>query len=550
MLLRIHKRPPIQARNTAKILVASSFILVFISVLPLVAEAATLYLTPSSDSIGSSQTFNVNINVSSADQAMNAVQGVLTFPPENLSVIGVSKVGSIIGLWVQDPTFNNSTGRVNFEGVVLNPGFIGSAGRVLQITFKAKAEGSATVSLTSASVLANDGRGTNILSQLGNGRYLIEAAVVAPRLPEPDVRFIISFPDGVETTNPRPRVKLEVQNLKTAVDHYEIKVDNRDFKFWKDEGTSIYIISELLDLGKHTIVARAYYSADKFLEATKGITITGLAKPEIIDYPRQLSSGDTLIIGGKTYPNSKITVYIQKDIDQPISYTAKSDDTGEFNFLYDKRTSTGVYKFWADVQNEGGAKSDITEKFIISVREAAIIRIGSTLINAVTFIIVLASLLLFLVFISMYGWYKFRSFRKKVDKEVVESEVALRKAFKALKGDVVEQLDKLEQAKLSRELTREEKDIRKTLLSHLDVAERFIEKEIRDIEEVVLGNHHEILEGGGAFPAKKSEEIKKEQEIKKREDEVKTRAEKIQKHLKAAEKYIEKKVKDIDEEVS
>lgn len=355
---------------------AFSFILVSISVwLPLAVEAATLYLTPSSDSIGSGKTFNVNINVSSADQAMNAAQGVVTFPPENLSVVAVSKAGSIISLWVQDPTFNNSTGRVNFEGVVLNPGFIGSAGRVLQITFRAKAEGPATVSLTSASVLANDGRGTNILSQLGNGRYLIEAFVVAPRLPEPDVRFIVTSLDGAETTNPKLRIKLEVQNLDKSVDHYEIKVDNREFKSWQDDGTHTYIISEPLDLGKHTIVARAYYGVDKFLEATKTVTITGLPKPEIINYPRQLSSGDTLIIEGKAHVNSKVTIYIQKDIDQPVSYTVNTDDTGDFAFLYDKRVSTGVYKFWADVQNEGGAKSDITEKFSVGVREAGIIRV-------------------------------------------------------------------------------------------------------------------------------------------------------------------------------
>src|SRR3989338_3032155 len=240
----------------------------------------------------------------------------------------------------------------------------------------------------------------------------------------------------METTNPKPRLKLEVQNLDKSINHYEIKVDNRDFKSWQDDGTHTYVIPEPLDLGKHTIVARAYYGVDKFLEATKAVTITGLPKPEIVNYPRQLSSGDTLIIEGKAHQNSKVTVYIQKDIDQPVSYAVKSDESGEFNFLYDKRVSTGVYKFWADVQNEAGAKSDITEKFTISVREAGIIKVGSTVINALTFIFILIGLIFAIGFVGLYGWHKLRRLKKSLDQEIVASETDFRKVFKALKQDI------------------------------------------------------------------------------------------------------------------
>lgn len=72
---------------------------------------------------------------------------------------------------MQEPSFSNSNGTVNFEGIVLNPGFTGEAGKILTINFKAKAVGEAALTFFSASVLANDGEGTNILTTLGQANF-------------------------------------------------------------------------------------------------------------------------------------------------------------------------------------------------------------------------------------------------------------------------------------------------------------------------------------------------------------------------------------------
>lgn len=550
MLSIANQAQKLYAKQTQIFSVSLVFLFSVSLALPVAAEAASLYLSPSSGTYTVGTTFNVNINVSSSDQALNAVQGVLIFSPSDLQIVAVSKTSSIISLWVQEPTFNNNTGRVNFEGVVLNPGFIGSTGRVLQVTFKAKSANPTTVSLSSASVLANDGQGTNILSQLGNGKYLLEEVTTAARLPAPDVKFIITSLDGDETRSSKPRLKFEIQNLKQIVDRYDIRIDNGDFVSWPDDGTHVYKLPQL-DIGKHVITVRAYYGTDKFLINTKALVIKGLEKPEITEYPKQLSSGDTLIIRGKTQPNFNVNIFLQQDIDQPVSYTIKSDDTGDFAFLYDRRVSAGIYKFWAQAEDSQGAKSDLTEKLPIAVREAAIIRIGSAVVNAVTLIIVLSVLIALLAFIILYSWHKLRTLKKDLDREIVEGEQGLHKVFKALKQDVEEQIEKLDKAGSKRSLTGEEKEIRKTLLAHLDIAERYIEKELHDIEQKVLGDHSYLTDsdgGGDDSRTKAKEEIKKQEEVKKREEEVKLRAEKIQKHLKAAEKYIEKKVKDIEEE--
>lgn len=162
------------------------------------AAAATLYLSPSSGSYAVGDTLSVGIYVSSADQTMNAVSGVISFPPDKLEVASLSKNGSIFSLWVQEPSYSDSVGTANFEGIVLNPGFTGSKGKILNITFGIKAAGVATVAFSSASVLANDGKGTNILSSFEEASFQI--GVVRQEAPE------ITTPSGSTGTPPAPEI--------------------------------------------------------------------------------------------------------------------------------------------------------------------------------------------------------------------------------------------------------------------------------------------------------------------------------------------------------
>ncbi len=150
---------------------------------PFVADAATLNVVPSNASMRSGETISVAVTVSSTDQAMNAVDGVLKFPSDLLQVAVVSKAGSVIGLWVQEPSFSNSLGTVNFEGIALNPGYTGANGTVLTVTFRARKEGSAQLSIENASILANDGNGTSILSGVSGGMVTI-GAPLPPTKPE------------------------------------------------------------------------------------------------------------------------------------------------------------------------------------------------------------------------------------------------------------------------------------------------------------------------------------------------------------------------------
>jgi hypothetical protein len=127
----------------------------------------------------------VRVNTQSDTLPINAVSGIVAFDSTRLEALSVSKVGSIISLWVKEPSFTNSGGNISFEGIVLNPGFSGS-GNVLSVTFRAKTSGTTELSFGKSSVLANDGSGTEVLSARGSARFLIEEKnVVVAQTSEP-----------------------------------------------------------------------------------------------------------------------------------------------------------------------------------------------------------------------------------------------------------------------------------------------------------------------------------------------------------------------------
>src|SRR3989344_8830398 len=168
-----------------KFLLYLAFVAFFVA-LPATVSAANLYFSPSSGSRAVVATFSVSVYVSSANQAMNAAYGVVSYPADKLTVTSLSKTGSIFTLWVQEPLFSNSAGIVNFEGIALNPGFTGASGKLLTINFRVKTAGLANVLFSEASVLANDGQGTNILTSLNNANfYLGSTNVLSNELVKP-----------------------------------------------------------------------------------------------------------------------------------------------------------------------------------------------------------------------------------------------------------------------------------------------------------------------------------------------------------------------------
>lgn len=547
------------------------------------ATGASLYFSPSSGSYAVGDNFSVAVYVKSVDQTINAVSGTISFSSEKLNVISLSKSNSILTLWVQEPTLSNGAGTINFEGVVLNPGFSGAAGKIITINFKVKSSGVTSLLFSAGSVLANDGKGTNVLDDLDTASFSLGVigptasesetlseileAPAAPQIssvthPDPNkwygatkAKFNWSVPSGIDgvrlligripqavptityippitskeiedlsdgvwyfharlhnkdgwgaiahfrlqidtekpeyfnikeikrldLTDPRPKFNFDAHDKTSGIDYYEIKVDDKDWGVWRDDGSHIYQLP-VIEPGKHTLIAKAADKAGNVSVNSAEFIIEALKTPVITEYPKELGSGEILVLKGEAYPATQVTIWLQKEKEEAISQTVESNQEGRFIFVSSKRLEDGIYNTWVKVMDNRGAQSEATEKLTFLVQKPLILKVGSWTISFLAVVIPLGAVLVILIFLVWYGWHKFSFLKKKVKKEVRESEEVLHKAFDLLREDLWEQIILLEKTKSERKLTEEEEKIFKQLKKDLNDTENLIRKEIKDIE--------------------------------------------------------------------
>jgi hypothetical protein len=126
--------------------------LVFIPLSFVGADSGTsLYLTPSSGSYNVGSLINVSLEINTGTETVNAVKASLSFN-ENLEVQSISKSGSILGLWMEEPSFDNSARTISFGGAGSGTTYTGPAGKLIMITFKVKNSGEGVINFTSSLV--------------------------------------------------------------------------------------------------------------------------------------------------------------------------------------------------------------------------------------------------------------------------------------------------------------------------------------------------------------------------------------------------------------
>lgn len=233
--------------KTLSIQFAKSFVVVIVFFGgALFANAASLSISPSSGVYTAGQVFSANVTVNTNGASVNAADGTLTYNPSEISVLGVSK-GSIFNLWTADPAFSNAVGSITFSGGSPT-GYTGSNGTVISITFKAASAGNPKVSFSKGSVLAADGRGTNVLSTMNGGSFTIGAKAVATE-PEKIVEYVppANTPNAPQVTSQTHPDSSKWYNSKTAELSWNIN-------------TSVVAVRTLLDKSATTIPTKVYDS--------------------------------------------------------------------------------------------------------------------------------------------------------------------------------------------------------------------------------------------------------------------------------------------------
>lgn len=164
-------------RVVARFLVALGFFAV-----PFFSYAAELQFSPTTGSVELDEEVSVAVKVVPGGDDVNAADGTVTFDASLLSVASISKDGSAFSLWTAEPSFSNSAGTVTFSGGT--PSAFRNTGTVITIKFKGKKVGSAKLAFSKGSVLAADGKGTDVYT--AGGEATIEVKEAAPDTVTPE----------------------------------------------------------------------------------------------------------------------------------------------------------------------------------------------------------------------------------------------------------------------------------------------------------------------------------------------------------------------------
>lgn len=392
--------------------------------LPAVAQAASLFISPSSGSYSAGKTLTVSIFVSSTDQAMNAASGIISFDQNKLEIISLSKNGSIFSLWVQEPSFSNITGIINFEGIVLNPGFIGSGGRIISITFKTKTAGTAAMIFSSGSILANDGKGTNILTGLGSANFTISTPITSPtttKEKEPIVSGAIpAAPVIFSETHP-------------------------DSEKWYSAATAKF----------------SWKLTDDITDVRLRISQDPKALPTIIYSPA---------VSSKTVTNlGKGIWYFSAQFKNKYGW----GEIAYFRLQIDSTPSEPLEPL------ESLEPLVIAEKPEGLIKNIASIVFGKTLVSRGIIILISICLIILVMVIWLYYW-RTKLLRKKLREEAIKTEETVYEAFDSLRREVTKQVAKLDGNDL---LSGREEKINENLKKAIRESEKLIAKKIKNIKK-------------------------------------------------------------------
>jgi uncharacterized protein (UPF0335 family) len=480
------------------------------------AKAAETLISPATGTYTKGQTFTATVRVNPQGKNVNAVEAVLTFDTSKLSVVSVSKTGSIFSLWTTEPTFSNTQGTIQFGGGSPTP--FSAQSTLVVVTFKANGEGDAVVDWKNASVLAADGLGTDVFTGSGKATYTVGAGATTPPPEEP-------AEEPVEDLKTEPDEAPSDATIAFGDPPRAPEVGSKTFldpDVWYATTTGTFTWDLPFDV------------SDLFLEIATSSTNTPSTKIEppvgeinlsaemLRDGVQYLSVQFKNQVGPGAITNRKIMV----DITPPPLFTINvraGNSTSSFPTLhFDAKDETSGIDYYeltiADREAVIVTPDEARLGYLLSaledgtytVRVKAYDRAGNVTEAATPLLITagwtkasqatesssfwslfsLRNLILVLFVLLSFGligyiFYERKQFSKKesrLRKETKEIQDQMEKIFSALRDEIYDQINAI--TKKPR-LSRQEREAVENLSSALEVSETLIEKEITDVQKIL-----------------------------------------------------------------
>ncbi len=478
------------------------------------ASAAEILISPTSGSYTSGQSFTATLQVNPQTKSINAVEAQLSYDNTKLSVVSVSKVGSVFSLWTTEPTFSNANGTLNFGGGSPTP--FSSKSNLLTVTFKALAEGSAKVSVSSASVLAADGLGTDVYTGAVNATFAVAGAPEPTETPKPvetkkeDIPKAETSDDATITFGDPPRAP---EAGSAVFLDPEIWYATKVGVFTWDVPFDVDVLALDMSTSSEYEPVTVYDPPIEQLSITDELVVDGV-QYLTMQYKNQVGWGgilhrklmiDTLppelftinVRAGNSATAFPLLTFEARDITsgiakyemtiaggEPIEITP---DEAKIGYLL-KDLEDGTYTIkvvafdFAGNETESSVAVLITAGWHPPVEVVAVTSIWDIFKGKNLIILLLLLTIIGQVVYSAYYRKQRDQKEQKLRKETREIQEQMEKIFSALRDEIYDQINMITKHE---RLSRKEKEAVEGLNQALEVSETLIEKEIADVSKIL-----------------------------------------------------------------
>ncbi len=290
-----------------------------------------------------------------------------------------------------------------------------------------------------------------------------------------------SFTPAVTRHDSRSVVDLKASDALSGVESYLVQIDDsQPFRVKSDELASGTYELPVQNEGGHTLSVIAYDKAGNKRDSQASFTSPAISAPSLALYPERITKGESVVIRGKSaYAQAKVTVFVQPEGRDVVPYEAVTATDGSFSVSLESVDSSGTITVWSQLSFGEGIKSPVSEKQFLKVDDTGFVRTTSVLTYVLSVIIPVIALLIVLGFLGYLAWHKFFGLRRKVRRDMQKTAQDVHEAMMMLKEELENQLGVLEQAKIDRNLNRQEERIFKELQKNIDAVDKFIEKKLR-----------------------------------------------------------------------
>ncbi len=462
-------------------------------------HAADILLVPASASYPAGQTFTSVIQVDPKGDNVKGIEAQLTFDTSALSVADISTSDSVLSVWSTEPVFSNTDGTISFEGDADD--VITEQSTLLTVTFETLEEGFGAVLFLSAHAADDFGSGISLLSS--GGYYAVtpssEPALGVQDMEVAAVLIDLEVPPGAPNLNSTvfPDSNLWYNttegvfswNLPSDVTRMAVELTNSP----DNVPTTIAdpLVEEFVVRSELLVEGVQYLSIQFKNEFGWGEVTNRELKIDTIDpdtfsvytMPESLPSEFPSLVF-ETQDETSGIEYFEVAILGKVPFEVSPED-GKNGYKLSE-LEDGVYPIKVTAYDKAGNSTEnsisVTVNAGWSQPQDIVKNKKSAPHHSKIDIFVLMLIIIFEFLYILYERNKLFKKEEKIRKETMEVQDQMQKIFSALRDEIYDQINNI--TKRPR-LSKKEKEAVDGLNKALEVSETLIEKEIKDVKQML-----------------------------------------------------------------